>query len=67
LHYAGEASTLGDYPRHTAFSPDGKFFYACNQHSDNITVFRVNQQSGLLTFTGQYVAMGSPACLVFLS
>ncbi len=67
LHYAGAASTMGDYPRHTAFAPGGNFFYACNQRSDNITVFKCNKKTGLLTLTGQYFAVGSPACIVFLN
>jgi 6-phosphogluconolactonase (cycloisomerase 2 family) len=41
--------------------------YACNQHSDDITSFRVDRRTGLLTFTGQYIPVGSPACIVFLA
>jgi 6-phosphogluconolactonase len=67
LHYIGETSTMGDYPRHIQLAPGGAFMYACNQHSDNITSFRVDQGTGLLTFTGQYVPVGSPACIIFLA
>jgi hypothetical protein len=34
-----------------------------NQHSDAITVFRLND--GLPHFTGQYIPTGSPAHLAF--
>jgi 6-phosphogluconolactonase len=63
----GEASTLGDYPRHIAIDPAGNFIYVCNQKSDSITVFRRNHTTGLLTATGSYAAIGSPAILVFLA
>ena len=62
----GEVSTLGDYPRHCTFDPAGQFFYVCNQRSDNITCFRMNGVTGLLSFTGQYTGTGSPAMLTFL-
>lgn len=66
LQYAGETSTMGDYPRHMAFGSGGNFMYVCNQRSDNMTVFKADKKTGLLTFTGQYIAVGSPACIVFL-
>ena len=67
LRYLGETSTEGDYPRDIAFDPSGLFLYACNHRSDNITSFRVNKKTGMLSFTGQYTAVGSPACIIFLS
>ncbi|MGC2404246.1 MAG: lactonase family protein [Acidobacteriaceae bacterium] len=67
LQYLGETSTMGDYPRDLAFDPTGSFLYACNHRSDDITSFRVNKETGALTFTGQYTAVGSPACIIFLS
>ncbi len=62
-----EVSTMGDYPRHCTFDPSGQFFYVCNQRSDSITCFRANRESGLLTFTGQYTAAGTPSIVTFLS
>jgi len=67
LHYIGETSTMGDYPRHIQLAPGGAFMYACNQHSDHITSFSVDQKTGLLGFTGQYIPVGSPACIAFLA
>jgi 6-phosphogluconolactonase len=66
LHYVGETSTMGDYPRHIQMDPSGTFLYACNQRSDSIASFRVDQKTGKLTFTGQYTGVGSPACILFL-
>lgn len=62
----GETSTAGDYPRHANIDPTGNFLYACNQRSDNITSFRVDKKAGTLSATGQYLSIGSPACILFL-
>jgi 6-phosphogluconolactonase len=67
LSYVGEASTMGDYPRHIQIAPGGAFLYACNQRSDAITSFRVDRSTGQLRFTGQYTAVGSPMCIIFMS
>jgi 6-phosphogluconolactonase (cycloisomerase 2 family) len=47
--------------------PTGNFLYACNQRSDAITAFRINRETGNLTFTGQYTPVGTPAIIIFLS
>lgn len=67
LNYIGETSTEGDYPRHLSIDPSGTFLYACNQRSDDITCFRIDCKTGLPIFTGQYIAVGSPTCIVFAS
>lgn len=67
LTEAGEASAMGDYPRHFAFDPSGNFIYACDQRSDCVTSFRVNRKTGQIAFTGKYAAVGSPAMIAFLA
>jgi 6-phosphogluconolactonase (cycloisomerase 2 family) len=66
LKYVGEEWTRGDYPRSFAFDPTGAYLYCCNQRADNVTVFQVDRKTGGLTFTGQYVPVGNPSCVVFL-
>lgn len=66
LKYLREEPTRGNYPRSFNFDPTGKFLYSCNQRADNLTVFRVEKNSGSLNFTGQYVPVGNPSMLVFL-
>jgi 6-phosphogluconolactonase len=66
LKWVGEEWTRGNYPRSFNFDPTGQFLYCCNQRSDNITVFRVDRQTGGLTFTGHYTAVGNPSSIVFL-
>jgi 6-phosphogluconolactonase (cycloisomerase 2 family) len=67
LTLLGEASTMGDYPRYFAFDPGGNFVFACDQRSDCITSFRVDRATGMLTFTGKYTAVGTPAMIAFLT
>ena len=49
LTFVGEEWTRGSYPRSFAFDPTGEFLYCCNQRADNITVFRVDRETGGLT------------------
>ncbi len=67
LKLLGEVSTMGDYPRHCTFDPSGEFFYVCNQRSDHITCFKADRQTGLLSFTQQYVPVGTPSIVTFLA
>jgi 6-phosphogluconolactonase (cycloisomerase 2 family) len=66
LSYIGEEWTRGDYPRSFNFDPTGQFLCCCNQRGDNIAVFRVDQKTGGLQFTGQYAPVGNPSCIVFV-
>lgn len=67
LTFAGEAWTRGDYPRSFNIDPTGNFLYSCNQRADAITAFRIERETGGLTFTGQYTAVGTPAIIIFLT
>lgn len=58
--------TRGNYPRSFNFDPTGRFFFTCNQRADNIAIFQVNRDTGLLKFTGHYAAVGNPSCIVFV-
>ena len=62
-----EVWTRGDYPRYFQFSPTGDFLYVCNQRSDSIASFKVHRDTGRLTFTGRYTAVGTPAFLACLA
>lgn len=66
LTHVADEWTRGNYPRSFNFDPTGEFLYCCNQRADNIAVFKVNRQSGMLQFTGHYAAVGNPSIIVFL-
>ena len=67
LSWVDAVWTRGDFPRAINIDPTGNFLYSCNQRSDAITAFRIHPETGMLSFTGQYTAMGEPACIVFLA
>lgn len=67
LQQIDEVWTRGDYPRYFQFGPTGDFLYVCNQRSDSITSFKVHRDTGRLTFTGRYTAVGTPAFLACLA
>ncbi len=58
-------STGATYPRSLAIDPSGKFLYSLNQRGDNVTTFQIGA-GGVPKFTGHYLAVGSPAVMVFL-
>lgn len=63
----GETWTRADYPRNCNIDPTGNFMFVCHNRNDSITSFRINRGNGRLSFTGQYVPVGSPAVIVFLT
>ena len=66
LTFVNEVWTRGNYPRSFSFDPTGQFLYCGNQRADCVTIFRVDQESGGLDFTGEYVPVGNPSHIVFL-
>lgn len=65
LEVVGHESTRGETPRNFNLDPAGNFLLVANQNSDSIFVFRRNEESGLLTSTGQHIEAPEPVCLVF--
>jgi len=66
LTFVGDEWTRGNYPRSFNFDPTGQFLYSCNQRGDNIALFRVNRNSGGLTFTGHYTPVGNPSIILLI-
>jgi 6-phosphogluconolactonase (cycloisomerase 2 family) len=66
LRHVGEAWTRGDYPRSFNIDPTGSYLFSCNQRSDAITSYCIEDGGHRLAFTGQYTPVGSPASIVFL-
>jgi len=59
----GEEWTRGSYPRSASIDPSGRLMLVCNERSDHITAFRIDE--GTLHFMGQYAACPSPVVLAF--
>ncbi|MGF1683252.1 lactonase family protein [Photobacterium minamisatsumaniensis] len=54
----------GAFPRDFTLSADGQWLLVANQHSDNITSFRRNKETGEITPTEHQCNIGAPVCLV---
>lgn len=67
LHAVAEAWVHADSPRSLCIDPSGTFLYSCNQRGDSITSFRLNANTGALTFTGRFEAVGSPAVMTIFN
>lgn len=58
-------STEGDFPRDFALSPDNDYVVAANQNSDNLTLYRRDSQTGLLTMIQKDVFAPEAVCVYF--
>lgn len=67
LTMVGTQSTIGKTPRNFNFDPSGNYLLVANQNTDDIIVFKINHQTGLLTNTGKRIAVGSPVCIKWIS
>ncbi|PWT72570.1 MAG: 3-carboxymuconate cyclase [Bacteroidetes bacterium] len=63
LHAKGFQSTLGVHPRNFMIDPTGRFLLVANRDTDNVVIFSINQQTGLLKNTGRQIKIPSPVCL----
>ena len=66
LSLVGFQSTLGKTPRNFSFDPSGNYLLVANQNSDEIVIFKVNKDTGLLTDTGKKIVVPNPVCLKWI-
>jgi 6-phosphogluconolactonase len=66
LSLKGFQSVLGKTPRNFIIDPTGHFLLVANQQSDNVIVFSINAQTGLLKSTGKQIRIPNPVCLKML-
>lgn len=55
----------GKGPRNFIIDPTGKYLIVAHQNSDNITVYRIDENTGKITQTVSRTAVGNPVCLQF--
>ena len=67
LTFVDRQSTLGEHPRNFAIDPTGNYLLVGNGRSDEIVIFKRDQNTGLLTPTGKRISVGSPVCLKFVA
>ena len=66
LTFLQNVSSGGKTPRFFCIDPTKRFLLTCNQDTGNICVFKIDQETGTLTPTGQSVDSPRPVCLVFV-
>lgn len=66
LVLAAHQSTLGKTPRNFNFDPSGNFLLVGNQHSDEIVIFKMDKETGLLTDTQKRIQAGKPVCIKWI-
>jgi 6-phosphogluconolactonase len=54
----------GNTPRHFALDAGGGYFFAANQDSNGVAVFKIDPETGALTATGVTFEVISPVCIV---
>ena len=65
LALIGHTPIGGKVPRNFAIDPTGHWLLAAGQDSGDITVFKIDPDTGKLTATGGRVEIGTPVCIIF--
>lgn len=63
LQKIGRQPVMGKGPRHFTIDPEGKYLIVANQQSDNIVIFKRNNETGLLEFSGNKIKVPVPVCV----
>jgi 6-phosphogluconolactonase len=63
----GQQDTKGKIPRNFLIDLKGEFVLVANQDSNNIVIFKVNQNTGQLQYVSQTTNIPSPVCLKMLT
>jgi 6-phosphogluconolactonase len=58
-------STQGSSPRNFTIDPNDNYVLVANQNTNNITIFKRDKTTGMLTDTAKKIEICAPACLVF--
>jgi 6-phosphogluconolactonase len=66
LTFVDRTSAKIKTPRGFGIDPTGNWLIVGGQQSDTVAVFRIDQQTGKLTPTGQVVAVPTPVCVTFV-
>ncbi|MFL9843301.1 lactonase family protein [Flavobacterium rhizosphaerae] len=65
LEAVQQISTQGAGPRNFTIDPTDNYILVANQNTNNITIFKRDKTTGMLTYTGKEIKLCSPVCLVF--
>lgn len=59
-------STEGEWPRDFALDPTEEFIVVAHQHTGNLVLFKRDEQTGRLSFTGSELTVPEGVCVKFL-
>jgi 6-phosphogluconolactonase len=65
LTLAGHTSCGGEWPRNFVIDPSGKYLLVGNQNSGNISMFSIDEKSGLPLMPSKDYKIAAPVCLKF--
>jgi 6-phosphogluconolactonase len=66
LTLIGHQPTFGKTPRNFNIDPSGNFLLVANQNSDEIVIFKIERETGLLTDTGKRIKVPNPVCIAWI-
>ena len=58
--------STGLHPRNFSISPNGKYLLCANRDSNQIQIFEIDSQTGLLEDTGKTITLSRPVCLQWI-
>lgn len=67
LALAGRTPSGGSWPRNFVIDPSGKYILVGNQKSGNISLFKIDEKSGIPIVPGKDYKLNNTACLKFLN
>ena len=67
LALTGRTSCGGNWPRNFVIDPSGKYMLVGNQKSGNISLFKINEKTGIPVESSKDYKLNTPACLKFLN
>lgn len=65
LALAGRASCGGNWPRNFVIDPSGKYLLVGNEKSGDISLFKIDEKTGLPVATSKSFKITTPSCLKF--
>jgi len=63
LTFVERYRSMGKTPRNFIIDPMGRYLIVANQNSDNISVLKINPETGRLTSTNNTITVSMPVCL----
>lgn len=65
INLVQQISTQGSGPRNFTLDPNDNYVLVAHQNTNNITIFKRDKATGMLTYTNKKIEVCSPVCLVF--